>query len=54
MQIRKFLAIVTVIIGPLILIPQSKAQERFKTIRITYPTESIIQSLWSISRSSLR
>jgi ABC-type nitrate/sulfonate/bicarbonate transport system substrate-binding protein len=41
MQIRKFLAIVIVIICPLILIPQAEAQERLKKIRITYPTESI-------------
>ena len=41
MQIGKFFTILSVMIALLILSPQSKAQERLKKIRITYPTESI-------------
>ncbi|MGH7854902.1 MAG: ABC transporter substrate-binding protein [Candidatus Binatia bacterium] len=40
MQIKNFFAIV-VLIGPFILAGQLPAQERFRKIRITYPTESI-------------
>lgn len=41
MQTKKFFATVAAMIGLLILISQSHAQERLKKIRITYPTESI-------------
>src|SRR5882724_1415584 len=41
MHIKKIFAITIAVIGRLILVSQSKAQERFKKIRVTYPTESI-------------
>jgi ABC-type proline/glycine betaine transport system substrate-binding protein len=41
MQTSKFLAILAAMTGLSILVSQSHAQERFKKIRITYPTESI-------------
>jgi len=41
MEIKRIVVIIVALIGSLILVSQSRAQERLKKIRITYPTESI-------------